>query len=168
MSVCIKEEMCICVCVWRGGSRGFQNLWVLQKRLFVVSTAATAVQHGISVLGPASKVHHLIPGLMDANHWGVDKTANICLSEELAPVYEWHPVDPDRHCIKFKQLEVKPNGCSVIRHSPELSIVLHCDAEVASFCVADFVPFWRANNKQGRYSVIYQEDFKRYTESSHL
>lgn len=33
---------------------------------------------------------------MDADHGGVDEAANICLSEELTPVCEGHPVDVNK------------------------------------------------------------------------
>lgn len=73
-----------------------QHLWVLQERQLVVSAASTAVQQRLCIFSPAPKVHDLMPCLMNADHWCIDQTANVCICEELAPVGEGHPVTMNR------------------------------------------------------------------------
>lgn len=51
-----------------GCERTVHYLWVLQERLPVVRTAAAAVQQWLRILGPAPKVHNLVPRLMNTDH----------------------------------------------------------------------------------------------------
>lgn len=82
-----------------GDVRKALNLWVLQECLLVVSAASTAVKQWLCIFGPAPKVHDLAPCLVDTEVGSVDKTANICVCEELAPVCERHPADANRTCV---------------------------------------------------------------------
>lgn len=90
---------------WRaaGGGEGREEctcLWVLQERLTVVGAAAAAVQQRLRVFGPAAEVHHLVPGLVNADHGCVDEAADVRFCEELAPVCERHPAEDQRTSLR--------------------------------------------------------------------
>ena len=124
-----------------------QHLRVLQERLLVVGAASAAVHQRLGAAGPAAEVHGLVPRLVDADEGGVDDPAHVRVREELAPVCEGHPVDGNASLAVV--LRERRRALPMDRRTvPELSVVLHGDAEVAPLCVADLRPLLGAGEQR--------------------